>query len=190
MDEDKYTKFPNELLEAIMSYRFSPTQMAVLLYIVRKTYGWGKHEDQISISKMATSIGRYRSTTMAAVSDLAKLNVIEIEKEGSGRPNTMRILDPKDWDRPVLETGHVLKSGHVLKTGQVGVRKSGQGGVLKNGQVPVRKSGHTKEKKEINKEIYKESQNPKKKGWGDFEEHNYNWDMIESLLGRKIREEN
>ncbi len=102
----------------------------------------------------------------------------------------MRILDPKNWDRPVLETGHVLKSGHVLKTGQVGVRKSGQGGVLKNGQVPVRKSGHTKEKKEINKEIYKESQNPKKKGWGDFEEHNYNWDTIEALLGRKIREEN
>ena len=57
MDKDCFTKFPNSILEAIISGGFHGMQTAVLLYIIRKTYGWGKASDTISVSKMAAETG-------------------------------------------------------------------------------------------------------------------------------------
>lgn len=186
MDESKYTKIPNELLEAILEYRFTASQLVALLYIIRKTYGWGKHIDQISVLKMAKDTGRHRSTMMYAINDLVKLNVISIEKEGGGKPNSMRILDPKDWDRPVQWSGHVVPSGHVQRSGQGGVQYSGQGGVQWVGQVGDQWSGHTKEKKENIKKYKESKKSNRKKGFNDFEQREDNdYDRIEEILSRR-----
>ena len=190
MDESKYTKIPNELLEAILEYRFTAAQLIVLLYVIRKTYGWNKHMDSISISKIAKDTQFSRRSMVSAVSDLVKLCVLNVEEDGAGHPKMMYIRDPSDWDKPVNPTSHVKSASHVNSTSQGGVKRSSQVGVKPASQGGVKSTSHTKDIYKDNKEIYKESQNPKKKGWGDFEEHNYNWDMIESLLGRKIREEN
>ena len=48
--ENGYTKIANELLEAIAAIRIPGEAMQVLLVIIRKTYGYCKKKDAISIS--------------------------------------------------------------------------------------------------------------------------------------------
>lgn len=58
--EDGYTKIANEILEKLATINLSPYQTRLLLYIFRKTYGWGKTEDWVSVSQFVegTNIGK------------------------------------------------------------------------------------------------------------------------------------
>ena len=49
--EDGYTKIANELLEAFSKHNFSAYETRVLMAIIRKTYGWNKKSDFISVSQ-------------------------------------------------------------------------------------------------------------------------------------------
>ncbi|WP_374993057.1 replication protein, partial [Burkholderia multivorans] len=46
--EDGYTRIANELYEAILGFGFTQRQLLVLLTVLRKTYGYGKKEDDMS----------------------------------------------------------------------------------------------------------------------------------------------
>ena len=50
--EDGYTSIANELLEAIVTVNLSPYETRVLLGIMRKTYGYHKKSDHISLSQL------------------------------------------------------------------------------------------------------------------------------------------
>lgn len=52
--EDGYTRIANELLEALSGIRISGEARQILDVILRKTYGFGKKEDKISISQFCT----------------------------------------------------------------------------------------------------------------------------------------
>lgn len=158
--------------------------MTALLYIIRKTYGWGKHLDQISITRMAKETGFGRSTVVGALNDLVKLNVIQVEIVGPGAPKEMRVLDPAEWDRPLQKPVDLQKSVDLQKPVRVGMQKPVEGGLQKPARVPLQKPVDTKEKKERYKENIKEStKERKKKPSGDeFDRHDYNLDEIEKRL--------
>jgi len=68
--EDGYTRFAHELLEAIIFNDFSKRELKVLLAIGRKTYGWNKKWDRISLDQFAelTNLKKnHVSTTLAAL---------------------------------------------------------------------------------------------------------------------------
>lgn len=115
---DGFDKIPNKMMVALYTYGFSPTQMQVVLYVLHKTCGWNKHKDRIAISKMARDLGKYRQKVSGAVSDLQKMNVLEVERERSNMVPNMRVLDPEEWEQTVTISGHVTKRGHVTKSGQ------------------------------------------------------------------------
>ena len=100
---DSFTKFPNDLLEKIYAQKLTGAQFASLLYIVRKTYGFGKGDfgDAISCTKIAKETGYARKTIQYAIADLEKLGVLDVEHTGSGRLCMMRIRDISEWDKPV-----------------------------------------------------------------------------------------
>lgn len=50
--EDGYTRIANELLEAIIAAKLSGQELRLLLFIVRKTYGFNKKADFIALSQM------------------------------------------------------------------------------------------------------------------------------------------
>lgn len=186
MDE-AYTKTPNKLLDAILKSRFTASQMIVLLYVIRKTYGWNKHMDSISISKIAKDTEYSRRTMINAVSDLVKLNVLHAEFDGAGQPKLMYVKEPSEWDRPVNSTSHVHSTSHVNSTSQGGVNYSAQGGVKRTSQGGVNSTSHTKEIYKENIKKYKESKKPnRKKGFNDFEQREDNdYDRIEEILSRR-----
>lgn len=49
--ENGYTRIANELLEALTSAKFSGRELQVVLFVIRKTYGYGKKNDRISLGQ-------------------------------------------------------------------------------------------------------------------------------------------
>ena len=96
-NSDNYTKFPNDILDAVIRHHFTASQMVVILYVVRKVNGWNKKSDAISINKMAKDTGYSRRWITDVVFDLEGLGVLEITHNGNGRLSEMKIANPKKW---------------------------------------------------------------------------------------------
>lgn len=54
--EDGYTRIANELLEAIIIYPFCAVELKIILFIIRKTYGWKKKTEIISYGAIAREL--------------------------------------------------------------------------------------------------------------------------------------
>ena len=143
MDEN-YTRVHNKILEALYESRFPGSHMAVILYILRKTYGWNKPSDRISISKMARETGYTRRWLVMIISDLEKMCVLEVTRNRNGIPHEMQLRPPEDWDKPVNCTSHEKCTTHVNSTTQEPVNCTSQEGVNSTTQVPVNCTSHTK----------------------------------------------
>lgn len=74
--DDGHTKIANELLDAIIYSDFSKRQYKILLFIIRKTYGWNKSEDDISRSQIVDETGIKSPHVTTTIQELLELNVI------------------------------------------------------------------------------------------------------------------
>lgn len=98
-DKGNFTKIPNEILEAVLRQPLRITQLKAVLYIIRKTYGYQKQDDRISISMMAREAGCSRRAMVNAIHDLIKMGIVKVGPSGSGQVKSMMITDIKFWDR-------------------------------------------------------------------------------------------
>lgn len=78
--EDGYTRIANELLEALARIRVPGEARQVLDVILRKTYGFGKKEDAISLSQFVLATGILKPNVCASLNQLKKMNLI-IQKD-------------------------------------------------------------------------------------------------------------
>ena len=74
--EDGNTRIANELLEAMCRAGLSARQWAVVMVVVRKTYGYGKKADDISLSQFESITGIAKPHVSRAVNDLIAANVL------------------------------------------------------------------------------------------------------------------
>ena len=82
--ENGYTRIANELLEALIKHDFTASQYKIIFAIIRKTYGWNKAEDSISVSQFEELTGLHRRTVQREMQKLKKMNVVKpgkIEKD-------------------------------------------------------------------------------------------------------------
>lgn len=98
--ENGYTRIANEIIEMLCLCGLKKSEWKVLLFILRKTYGWGKQEDMISISQFEDATGLSRRTVIYALQDLEakKMITIERKKEGRMKNEINRISFQKDYD--------------------------------------------------------------------------------------------
>lgn len=80
--EDGFTRIANELFEAIIKFGFSQRQITVLLAILRKTYGYGKKEDDMSASQIGDLCNISRNHVTETIGQLAKMGVLN-KRQGS-----------------------------------------------------------------------------------------------------------
>lgn len=80
--EDGFTRLANELLDAIIRFDFTKRQYAVLLSVVRKTYGYNKKADALSIYQISVMTGIDRADTSRAVAELHAMNVLTKAETG------------------------------------------------------------------------------------------------------------
>lgn len=74
--EDGFTMLANELMERVLGFGFSHREQSVIFTIFRKTYGYGKKEDDMSASQIGTMCGITRQHVTTTLNLLALRNVI------------------------------------------------------------------------------------------------------------------
>jgi len=73
--EDGYTQIPNELLEQLAKIKLNSCEGRTIFALIRKTYGWHKETDRISISQFEKLTGLNRSSQCRALKSLVDRNV-------------------------------------------------------------------------------------------------------------------
>ena len=101
-------QIPNAVVDDLMS-RLSPNAFKCYVLIVRKTTGWGKSTDKISISQFQAIAGiKKRDTVISALAELEKLNLIlPVKKAGlvnEFRLNKLPEITPKPVPKMVTTT--------------------------------------------------------------------------------------
>jgi len=131
--ENGHARIANELLEALS--RFSPGrgEAQVLWAIIRKTYGWNKKQDSVSIGQIAKLTGLTRRWVIVCIGNLEAKRMIKVYRQrGRGNNEPNRIEIQKNYDLWVVKE----KSGYYrnsLKNRKLRYRKS-KAGVVKEKQ--------------------------------------------------------
>jgi len=107
--EEGFVPIANEIAEALMRVNLSPYESRVLWFIFRKTYGWSKKTDWLTLSQFAKCIQLDRRLIFRAIKSLAAKNMIVIEKDDSGSIRYGFQKDHEGWitvikkdDKPVI----------------------------------------------------------------------------------------
>jgi len=153
--ENGYTKIANEIIDNIIRYPeiMRGALFPVICVVWRKTYGWNKKEDAISISQFVEMTGYSKRTIIYALQELEAKNVLKIKRECHSLLKETNIIsfnkNYKDWvvqnSAPQVEKNR----------GSAKLRKK----VVQNHAQKVESFAHTKETitKEITKDISEHS---------------------------------
>ena len=74
--ENGYAKLANELLEALSHTQLSGYQTRCLFFLIRKTYGWEKKSDTISLSQWCQGTGLSKAHVCHALGQLKERNIV------------------------------------------------------------------------------------------------------------------
>jgi phage replication O-like protein O len=94
--ENGYTPIANELLEALAGIRIPGEARQCLDVIIRKTYGWGKTDDIISLSQFALITHMGKTHILIGLRKLEEMKILVIQK---GNVNGNKYKFYKDFDR-------------------------------------------------------------------------------------------
>jgi len=89
--EEKFTKFDNKVLDALIEYRIPGQEMKCLLFIIRKTWGYHKITDNISLSQFQKATGMDKSSISKALDRLKLKKVIIVGKNTNKKGKDYRI---------------------------------------------------------------------------------------------------
>ena len=82
--EEGYVRIATEIQDAFCRTRIPGEERQVLDVIIRKTYGWNKCEDAISLSQFAEMTGIVKTHIPRAIKGLIAKNMITVTKKGYG----------------------------------------------------------------------------------------------------------
>lgn len=145
--ENGHTDIANELMEQFAKLHLSGNEWMLLMVVLRKTWGWHKKEDSISLSQFQKSTGLSRPAVSKSLSKLVAKSVLVANKQ-----NFIVVYSVNkhysDWTSSKIATSSISRT-MVAKS--VLVAKKSQ---LVAKQLPklVAKQLPTKENKEITKE--------------------------------------
>ena len=85
IDNGNFTRIHNEILEHLVSANLNGTELAVVLFVLRKTYGFNKLQDEISLSQFTNAIPVSKETICSALYKLQLVKIIRLVKKGSSK---------------------------------------------------------------------------------------------------------
>jgi len=135
--ENGHVKIANEIAEALMKINLSSYQTRILWAIWRKTYGWHKRSDKISVSQLCNMTGLKHGHVSRTLGELEAINIITRTRVGTNRQFVV-ISFQKDYEKWKLVPVQVYRKTRT----RTGSSRTQPGTKL----VPVQ--GDTKEKKE------------------------------------------
>ena len=164
--ENGHVDIANEIIDALALYRIPGEAMQCLWVVFRKTYGWKKLDDEISLTQFSNLTGLSRSSTVRAIKWLVTKKILYSYKEGTTYANKYKFN--KNFDLWI----HGYKKDTTKKV--TIVTKTDTDEVTKKEPKVVTKKEHTKDtsKDTITKDIYTHFE--------DF------WDSYPKRNGKKI----
>jgi len=103
-------KEENDILMALIKADLNSTEYQIVLLVIRKTWGYGKKEDWISITQFMKYTGKGRTTIIEALNKLVRKSVL-VRKSGRGIRSLYRLnKDFNTWNKLVRKTGLVRKT--------------------------------------------------------------------------------
>ena len=112
--EDGYTKIANELLEALCKIRIPGQASQIFLTILRKTYGYQKKQDCISLAQFEFATGLPKNKICEALNKLEEMNLIIITEKGNKLAKTFEINKTyKSWN-PLPKKVTLPKKGIII----------------------------------------------------------------------------
>jgi phage replication O-like protein O len=106
--EDGYLRIANELYDAILRHPFSKREQKIIYAIIRKTYGFGKKEDDLTVTQLAELTGLGRSHASEGLDALVSKNTV-LKRDGRHGYLLKLNKNYREWGRP--KTGHRPKTG-------------------------------------------------------------------------------
>jgi phage replication O-like protein O len=82
--EDGYTAIANEIMDALISSDLSGQDFKIALLIIRKTYGFNKCEDAVSLSQMMESTGMCKIRCSQVVNRLQLMKILTVTENING----------------------------------------------------------------------------------------------------------
>lgn len=113
--EDGYTRIACELLEAIARFDFSKRQYKVVLAVIRKTYGFGKKTDDMTITQIANLTGLELGNCSKTVSELGQMRTLLIQQGEYGYVIGLN-KNYAEWIPCQNNKGLSKQQGEVVKT--------------------------------------------------------------------------
>lgn len=105
--ENGYTAIANEILERLVNTPLLGSEFQVLLFIIRKTYGYRKKADRISLTQFEKGTGLSRPTVVKTLKNLMVRNMVVKIYLPDGKEGYTFIKDHEKW---VVKT-HLLVKG-------------------------------------------------------------------------------
>ena len=126
----RYTQVPDELFDELMAY-LSGAELKVLLYIIRRTFGFKKDSDHISPRQICNGIKTREGGVLDKGTGLS-LSTVQIALKGLLEKNcviTVRNRSKEKGDEPTTYSLNMLpytenRQGGIPKIGKGGYRKS------------------------------------------------------------------
>jgi phage replication O-like protein O len=156
--ENGYTKIANEILEKLYEFPIDREPMRILLFILRKTYGYHKKRDKISLSQFVKALKKDRSNICQDINKLISMKIIIKIQNDDGSEYEFN----KDYEGWVVSSSTRVPHDHKV--------------VSSTTIDPVSSTTHTKEtitkeKKESVSDAFTTLKNNKpttEKGWRDL----------------------
>lgn len=118
--ENGYTAIANEILEAICNSGLNGTELAVLFFIIRKTYGFNKKQDEISLTQFEHGLPYTRRAIIKALKVLKLVNILTLVNKGSSVKIANSYRLNKDYEKWQLVNKHKLVNKRAQTSEQKG----------------------------------------------------------------------
>ncbi len=82
LETGHFTRIINPLIESLISVPFKGCELALVLFVIRKTYGFGKTEDEISLSQFCVALHKTKPSIVKALKNLQLVNILILVKRG------------------------------------------------------------------------------------------------------------
>jgi phage replication O-like protein O len=82
--ENGHIKIANEIFDALIRSNLSGQELRLALFIIRKTYGYNKKEDYISLTQMMDAIGLNKTRASQVINRLRLRNIVTVTEKRNG----------------------------------------------------------------------------------------------------------
>jgi len=111
VENGNYTRIVNKVLEELVKTPLLGAELAICFFVIRKTYGFCKVQDEISLTQFEDGVCRSRPTVVKALKNLQLVNILKLVKRGDSK------ISSNIWSfNKYYETWKLVKTRQLVKS--------------------------------------------------------------------------